>query len=65
MSIDKWTAGISAVDCSVGLNRFVDQSVLAGLYGAAERAHDSRGERTLKTERIANGQYFLADLQCS
>src|SRR5438128_6365045 len=60
--IDKRAAGISAVDGSVGLNRFVNESGLARLHSAADRANNSRGERTLKTERISDGENFLADL---
>src|SRR5258708_7713223 len=61
--INERTAGISAIDGSVGLNRFIDEGGLAGLHGAADGADYSGGQRALKAKRIANGENFLADLQ--
>ena len=63
--IDERPAGIAAVDGGVGLNGFVNESGLAGLDGAPERADDARSERGLEAEGIADGEDFLADLKHS
>src|SRR5260370_15213767 len=63
--IDERPAGIAAVDSGVGLNGFVNESGLAGLHGASERADNAGGERGLESERIADGQDFLAHLTYS
>src|SRR5713101_3597860 len=62
--IDERAAGIAAIDGRVGLDRFVDEGGLAGLHGAAQGADYAGSERGLETERIANGENFLAHLQC-
>src|SRR5262249_8096428 len=62
MRIDERPAGIASVNCCVSLDRFINESCLAGLYGAAQRAYDACCERTLKTKRISDSENFLADL---
>src|SRR5262249_28568234 len=52
--VDQRSTGIPAIDGGVGLNCFVYKSRLARLYGSAERADDARGQRALKSERIAD-----------
>src|SRR5260370_42285492 len=61
--IDEWAAGIAAVDGRVGLNRLVNESGLTGLRGAANGADHAGGQSALKSERIADSENFLADLQ--
>src|SRR5882762_5608674 len=56
MRIDERSAGIAAVDGGVGLDGFVNESGLAGLHGAAERADYAGGERGLEAEGIADGE---------
>src|SRR6267143_2832508 len=62
--VDERTAGVTAINGRVGLNGFVDEGGLAGLHGAAQGADDAGSERGLETERIADGENFLAHLQC-
>src|SRR6266478_4050086 len=62
--VDERAAGIAAIDGRIGLNGFVDEGGLAGLHGAAQGADDASGERGLEPERIADGENFLAHLQC-
>src|SRR5262249_52020555 len=62
VGIDERTARIAAVNRGVGLNRFVNESGLAGLYGAAERADDAGRESTLKTKWIPDRENLLAYL---
>src|SRR5260370_27009591 len=61
--IDERPAGIAAVDGRVGLDSFVNESGLAGLHGASERADNAGSERGLESERIADGEDFLAHLE--
>jgi hypothetical protein len=58
--IEQRAAGISAVDGGIGLNGFVDESGVAGLHGAAERADDASGECAGETEGIADSEGALA-----
>src|SRR6202030_305477 len=61
--VDERASGIAAIDSRVGLNGFIDESRLTGLHRAAQRADHAGGQGTLKSERIADGQYFLPHLQ--
>ena len=61
--VDERAAGIAAVDGGVRLNGLVNESGLAGLHSAAERADHAGGECGLKAEGIADGENFLADLK--
>src|SRR5882762_1690324 len=63
MRIDERPAGIAAVDSRVGLNGLINESGLASLHGASERADNAGGERGLEAEGIADRQDFLADLK--
>src|SRR5207245_10561855 len=61
--VDERAAGIAAVYGGVRLNGLVNESGLAGLHSAAERADHAGSERGLKAKGIANGENFLADLK--
>src|SRR6266404_3827511 len=61
--IDERPAGIAAVDGRVSLNGFVDESSLACLHRASERANHASCERGLKSEGIADSKNFLANLK--
>ncbi len=63
MTVDERAAGIAAVDRGVGLDGFINEGALAGLDRAADGADDAGRERALESERIADGQNFLPDLQ--
>ena len=51
------------IDRGVGLDRAVDEGFVAGLHGSTERANHAGSQRALESERIADGQHMLADLQ--
>ena len=62
-TVQKRTAGISAVNRCICLNRFVDERILAGLHRAPQRTHHSRRECALKSEGVSDRQHALADQQ--
>src|SRR5712691_2458254 len=63
--IDERAARIAAVDGGIGLNGFINEGGLAGLYRASQGADHARSEGALKAEGIANGQNLLANLDGS
>src|SRR5882724_5251074 len=64
VGVDERAAGVAAIDGRIGLNGFVDERGLAGLHGTAQGADDASCERGLEPQRIADGENFLAHLQC-
>ena len=61
--VQKRTARIARVKRRRVLNDILDQSASLAAHGPAQRADDSRGDRGLKSKRIAHGDYKLSDLQ--
>src|SRR5439155_602974 len=59
--IREWPAGVSRIQCGVGLNDVIDQSARLRVHGTTERTDYARGYARLKTEGITNGDCDLAD----
>ena len=61
LQVDQWTARIAGVDRRVGLDEIL--VAFDAETAAPERADDARGHGLAETERVADRQHEIADLQ--
>ena len=61
--IEQRTAAVTGIDSGVSLDQPFQRPFVFATNATPQRTDDAGGQRAIQPERIADGEYFLADLQ--